>query len=133
MRRRHFVTLTVTSLSGLALGAPRKLRVPLRFFTEQEAGIVSAATARIFPSDPSSPGAVEAGVVVYIDRQLAGPYGRDRYRYTQPPFERGLPEQGYQGAANPRQIYRAGLAKLAGLDKLPPPVQDTKLREIENT
>src|SRR2546429_1925435 len=42
--------------------------------------IVLAAVSRIFPSDDSGPGAREAGVAIYIDRQLAGPYGRDRYR-----------------------------------------------------
>ncbi len=32
----------------------------------------------------------EAGVVIYIDRQLAGPWGRDRHRYTQPPFDESI-------------------------------------------
>ena len=65
---------------------------------------MAALTARIFPSDELGPGAREAGVVVYIDRQLAGPYGRDRHRYTQEPFEDGVPEVGYQGRATPREI-----------------------------
>ena len=67
------------------------LKIPLRFFTEEEALIVAAAASRIFPSDDSGPGAKEAGVVIYIDRQLAGPYGRDRYRYTQGPFDENAP------------------------------------------
>ncbi len=73
------------------------VRVPLRFFTAAEARVVVAACERIFPNDESGPGATEAGVVVYIDRQLAGPYGRDKYRYTKGPFVESLPEHGYQG------------------------------------
>ena len=111
----------------------RKVRVPLRFFDEREALIIAAAVARIFPSDETGPGAPEGGVILYIDRQLASPYGRDRFRYTRPPFEEGVPEQGYQGKATPRELYREGLVSLAGFDRLPPVEQDTRLREIEET
>jgi gluconate 2-dehydrogenase gamma chain len=145
MRRRHFLTLSATATGGFLVytlerkpvrvhaQSDQKIRIPLRFFTEQEALIVAAATARIFPSDESGPGAPEAGVVLYIDRQLASPFGRDRYRYTHPPFERGTPEHGYQGKATPRELYREALAGLAGFDALAPAAQDAKLREIEST
>jgi gluconate 2-dehydrogenase gamma chain len=109
------------------------VRVPLRFFDEREALIIAAAVARIFPSDEIGPGAPEGGVILYIDKQLASPYGRDRFRYTRPPFEDGVPEQGYQGKATPRELYREGLALLAGFDRLSPAEQDAKLREIEAT
>src|SRR5258708_1057928 len=121
MRRRHFIEISLGSVGGLLfytldrmparLAAQDKVvRVPLRFFTADEARVVAAAAARIFPSDDVGPGAAEAGVIIYIDRQLAGPYGRDRYRYTQAPFATGAtpPELGYQGKATPREIYRAG-------------------------
>lgn len=144
MRRREFLTLSATSLGGLLVyslqgepfrlsGQDKTLRVPLRFFTEKEALVVSAATSRIFPSDETGPGAREAGVVIYIDRQLAGPYGKDRYRYTQPPFEDGVPELGYQGKATPRQIYRESIKELGGFDRLPPAQQDHALEGIEAT
>jgi len=111
-----------------------QIRVALRFFEEGEARIVEAATARIFPRDSAGPGAAEARVVIYIDRQLAGPYGRDRYRYTQGPFEDGTPEQGYQGKATPREIYRDGLRRL-GKDfaSLTATQQDARLRDMETT
>jgi gluconate 2-dehydrogenase gamma chain len=145
MRRMHFLTLSATAVGGVLVytldreplrvqaQSDRKIRVRLRFFTEPEALIVAAATSRIFPSDESGPGASEAGVVIYIDRQLASPYGRDRYRYTHPPFEQGLPEHGYQGKATPRELYREALARLAGFEALSPAAQDSKLREIETT
>jgi gluconate 2-dehydrogenase gamma chain len=144
MRRRHFLTVSASTVGGLLIYTlDRKpsrvsaqdgtLRVPLRFFTEEEALDVAAAAARIFPSDESGPGATEAGVVIYIDRQLASPYGRDRYRYTQPPFAKGIPEQGYQDQAAPREIYREGLKSLSGFHRRDAQEQDRVLTGIENT
>lgn len=144
MRRRHFLEISLSSLGGFLIytldgkaqrvAAGRKsVRVPLRFFQQSEAHAIAAAAARIFPSDDSGPGATEAGVILYIDRQLAGPYGRDRYRYTQLPFEPAAPELGYQGRATPREIYREGLQMLAGFDRLDAAAQDRALGAIENT
>jgi gluconate 2-dehydrogenase gamma chain len=143
MRRRHFLTLSAASLGGILVysldrksslltAQDKRLRIPLRFFDESEALIVAAASARIFPADQSGPGAREAGVVIYIDRQLAGPYGRDRYRYTQGPFEDGPLELGYQGKATPREIYRDGLKNLKDFDQLSPDEQDVRLQHIQS-
>lgn len=164
MRRRHFLVLSAASVGGVivysldrqvsrlsaqdkpqaanldksgkaASGAAAKtVRIPLRYFTESEAAIVAAAASRIFPSDDGGPGAREAGVVIFIDRQLAGPWGRDARRYTHEPFDDGLAaEFGYQGKAAPRDVYRAGLKDLAGFDSLSPAKQDDKLKQIENS
>jgi gluconate 2-dehydrogenase gamma chain len=148
MRRRQFLVLSAASIGGVLvysldrqasrLFAQEKsyqsLKIPLRFFTEAEALIVAAAASRIFPSDDSGPGAKEAGVVIYIDRQLAGPYGRDRYRYTQGPFVEDAPREfGYQGKATPREVYREGLKDLKGFDRLSPEEQDKQLRQIESS
>ncbi len=144
MRRRHFLTLSAATLGGvlvysldrkasLLASEQKPLRIPLRFFTEAEALVVAAAASRIFPSDDSGPGAREAGVTVYIDRQLAGSYGRDRFRYTQPPFEDAPPELGYQGKETPRQIYREGMKGLKGFHLLPPAEQDKSLQHIESS
>ena len=146
MKRRRFLTISATALGGtlvyhldrtfsVAHAEPsKKIRVPLRFFDERQALIVAAAAARIFPADESGPGANEAGVVIYIDRQLASPYGRDRHRFTQEPFEDGVPEQGYQGKASPREVYRDGIASLgAEFDRLTPEAQDARLHQVENS
>ena len=164
MRRRHFLVLSAASVGGVIVysldrkvsrlsaqdkpaqakpasdkangnaAAPKTVRIPLRFFTESEAAIIAAAVARIFPSDDAGPGAHEAGVVIFIDRQLAGPWGRDARRYTHEPFEDGLvAEFGYQGKATPRDVYREGLKDLAGFDALSPAQQDEKLKAIENS
>jgi gluconate 2-dehydrogenase gamma chain len=130
MRRRHFLVLPA---AALAQGQQGEVRVPLRFFTEEEVRAISAAAARIFPADDTGPGSVEAAVVIYIDRQLASGYGRDKFRYTQGPFEDGVAEQGYQGRATPRDIYREGLRLLGGFASLSAEHQDARLREIERT
>jgi len=146
MRRREFLTLSAASVGGvlvysldrkvsrLSAQAGQSIRIPLRFFSQSEALIVAAAASRIFPSDEAGPGAREAGVVVYIDRQLAGPWGRDGHRYTQEPFEENAAaEFGYQGKATPQHIYRQGLKDLTSFDTLAPAEQDQKLRQIETT
>jgi gluconate 2-dehydrogenase gamma chain len=144
MRRREFITLPAQSLGGLLLctlarepvrlqAQDGEVRVPLRFFTAAEARVVAAACERIFPSDDSGPGAREAGVVIYIDRQLAGPYGRDKYRYTKGPWVESGPEHGYQGKANPREVYREGIGKLGDFAELPAARQDERLKSIEST
>jgi gluconate 2-dehydrogenase gamma chain len=142
MKRREFLVLPVQSLGGVLLytlaGEPirlqaqeGKVKVPLRFFTASEAATVSAACERIFPADESGPGATEAGVVIYIDRQLAGPYGRDKYRYTKAPWAESVPEHGYQGKATPREIYRAGIQQLGNFTELTASQQDERLQSIE--
>jgi gluconate 2-dehydrogenase gamma chain len=146
MRRREFLTLSAASIGGvlvysldrkvsrLSAQAGQSIRIPLRFFSQAEALIVAAATSRIFPSDDAGPGAREAGVAIYIDKQLAGPWGRDRHRYTEGPFEENAPaEFGYQGKATPQQIYHKGLKDLTGFDRLAPAEQDQKLKQIEST
>jgi len=146
MRRREFLTLSAASIGGvlvcsldrrvsrLSAQPGQSIRIPLRFFSQSEALIIAAAASRIFPSDEAGPGAREAGVAFYIDHQLAGPWGRDRHRYTQEPFEENAAaEFGYQGKATPRQIYRQGLKDLTSFDRLAPPEQDQKLKQIETT
>jgi gluconate 2-dehydrogenase gamma chain len=145
MKRREFIELSARSIGGLLIyslvGEPivvnaqgGTVKVPLRFFTQQEAKVIVAACERIFPSDDSGPGATQAGVMVYIDHQLAGPYGTDKYRYTQPPFVPSVPEHGYQGKENPQETYRAGIQKLGadfvGLDGAK---QDEQLKAMETS
>src|SRR5438094_2891062 len=144
MKRREFITIPAKGLGGLLLytlarepfrvqAQQGSIRVPLRFFTESEAKVVSAACERIFPSDASGPGAAEAGVVIYIDRQLAGPYGRDEFRYTKGPWVESYPEHGYQGQASPGETYREGFKILGDFAGLSPADQDAKLRSIEKS
>ena len=144
MRRREFIFIPAKALGAAVLcsllgdfvpaSSEDGVKVPLRFFTAAEAKAVQAACERIFPSDESGPGATEAGVVIYIDRQLASPYGRDKYRYTKGPWIDSIPEHGYQGKENPQQIYRAGITSLGNdFAGLTPEQQDAQLESMQQT
>lgn len=145
MKRREFIELSADTLGGLLIyslaGMPEvvsarqgRIRVPLRFFTAREAMVVVAACERIFPADESGPGATQAGAMVYIDRQLAGPYGTDKYRYTKAPFAESAPGPGYQGKETPRETYRTGIPKLGGdFAAVDGGTQDQRLKALERT
>ena len=51
-----------------------------------EQKIVEAIVETIIPSDSNSPGAKEAGVIYFIDKQLAGDYGNSARMYMDGPF-----------------------------------------------
>ena len=82
------------------------------FFTADEASLVEAIVDRIIPPDERGPGGKDAGCAVFIDRQLAGPYGRSAGLYMRPPFMPGTATQGYQKPDAPGARYRAGLKAL---------------------
>jgi gluconate 2-dehydrogenase gamma chain len=63
LTRRHFVVLGAASAAGAAS--------KFVFFTASEAALVTLIAEQIVPAD-KDPGATDAGVVYYIDRQLAG-------------------------------------------------------------
>jgi gluconate 2-dehydrogenase gamma chain len=86
---------------------------PWMFFTADEAALVEAAVDRLIPPDDRGPGGKDAGCAVFIDRQLAGPYGRAAGLYMKPPFMPGAATQGYQSPDAPAARYRAALKALA--------------------
>jgi gluconate 2-dehydrogenase gamma chain len=78
---------------------------PLQTFSAEEARIVEVLCDQIIPAD-DAPGAKAAGVLYYIDRQLAGPLKRFAPR------------------------YHSGLPAFAGLTELPFDRQTAFLRDI---
>jgi gluconate 2-dehydrogenase gamma chain len=82
---------------------------PFQFLTPDEAAFVDAAVSRLIPKDELGPGAKEAGVTVFLDRQLAGPYGKAVQWYMQGPWDGGEETQGYQSRLTPAQLYRAAI------------------------
>ena len=61
-----------------------------------EIRFLEAAVEHLIPTDELGPGARDAGVVVYIDRQLAGTWGVHGRHYCGGPWLEGTPQQGYQ-------------------------------------
>lgn len=83
-----------------------------RFLNSGEVGFLTAAVDRLIPPDPTGPGASEAGVVVFLDRQLAGDYGKGARFYLQGPWEKGSDTQGYQSRFTPAQFYRHSISAI---------------------
>ena len=54
-----------------------------------EQKLVEALAEIIIPSETDNPGAKEAGVIYFIDKQLNGEYGRNANMYMNPPFVMG--------------------------------------------
>jgi gluconate 2-dehydrogenase gamma chain len=82
--------------------------VPL-FFNADERAFVEAATERLIPDEEDGMGAKGAAIVIFIDRQLAGPYGHAYRWYMQGPWEKGIPGQGYQLKLTPGELYQTAI------------------------
>ena len=81
------------------------------YFSADEYRFLQAAVARLIPKDELGPGALEAGVPEFIDRQMNTPYAAGSNWYMQGPFNpAAAKEMGYQLKLNVREIYRLGIA-----------------------
>ena len=56
------------------------------FLNPAEATFIEAAVARLIPKDETGPGAQEAGVPNYIDKQLGGAWGAGERLYRSGPW-----------------------------------------------
>lgn len=102
--------------------APRQADVPrvetsrdYGFFTAEEAAFIDAATERLIPHDDLGPGANALGVTLFIDHQLAGPFGRAERWYMQGPWSKGESTQGFQSRMTPAQLYRSAIQEVEEL------------------
>jgi gluconate 2-dehydrogenase gamma chain len=84
--------------------------VPYQSLSPNEATFIEALVDVLCPADEYSPRGVDCGLATYIDRQLAGPYGKGDGRYQPGPFRDGKPEFGLQGPLTPEQFCKAGIA-----------------------
>jgi gluconate 2-dehydrogenase gamma chain len=80
------------------------------FLNLDEAAFVEALVDHMIPADEISPKGTDLGVNIYIDRALAGAWGKGERLYMQGPWKLGSPSQGYQLPLTPAQLYRAGIA-----------------------
>lgn len=130
MRRRQLLAGTASFLGMVSVASAVELRGipewnpragsppqpirpgPWQFFTPEEGAAVEALVDRLIPPDPTTPGGKDVGCAVFIDRQLAGPYGEARGLYMRPPFAEGSKEQGMQSPVTPAMRYRRSLAAL---------------------
>jgi gluconate 2-dehydrogenase gamma chain len=99
-------------VEGTADAPPEVGGTDFKFFTPAERTFIEAAVGRLIPNDEVGPGAVEAGVPFFLDRQLAGPFGRGDHYYLVGPWKKGVAEQGYQSRFSPAQLYRAAVRSI---------------------
>ncbi|MFL6656927.1 MAG: gluconate 2-dehydrogenase subunit 3 family protein [Massilia sp.] len=96
-------------------GAAARQAASYLFFRPDEAAAVDAMTERLIPADANGPGARQAGVTRYIDRQLAGAWGAGERLYRAGPWQQGQASQGYQLPFTPAELFRNGLRGMAAL------------------
>jgi gluconate 2-dehydrogenase gamma chain len=75
-----------------------------------EQAFVEALVDHMVPADALSPKGTDIGINIYIDRALAGGWGKGERLYMQGPWKLGVPSQGYQLPLTPAELYRAGIA-----------------------
>jgi gluconate 2-dehydrogenase gamma chain len=78
--------------------------------TAAELAFLQAAVDTLIPADELSPSGSDCGVVDFIARQLAGPWGEGAGLYREGPFFPGKPEHGYQLGLTPRELMKSGIA-----------------------
>lgn len=99
-----------SAAAGAAAGDPHAAALPgYQFLKPEEAAFVEAVADAMIPADKFTPSGTEVGIPAYIDRQLAGGWGKGDRLYSQGPWKTGTPSQGYQLPLTPAQLYRAGI------------------------
>jgi gluconate 2-dehydrogenase gamma chain len=79
------------------------------FLNLDEAAFVEALVDHMVPADDLTPKGTDIGINIFIDRALAGSWGKGERLYMQGPWKPGVPSQGYQLPLTPAQLYRAGI------------------------
>lgn len=79
------------------------------FFSSDEAAFVETMVNIMCPADEFTPNGVDCGLALFMDRQLAGDFGRGAKRYMRGPWQQGKPQHGYQLPLTPEQYFRAGV------------------------
>jgi gluconate 2-dehydrogenase gamma chain len=157
-RRQLLAATALIGFSSTALGASITGRLPWTpneayppnlvrpggwyILTPAEAATLDAIVDRLIPPDDRTPGGKDAGCTVFIDRQLASPWGTYEWYYMQGPFsDKPLPFQGIQSPMVPRDQYRNGIAELNAhcaqafgnkrFEQLTLPQQDDVLARLE--
>ena len=110
------------------------------FFNTEEAAFIESAIDRLIPSDDVGPGAIDAGVQFFLDKQLGGAWGAGERLYRSGPWKEGAPTQGYQLPYTPAELFKTALRGIkqdlatrnTTFSMLKPEEQDAYLSALEN-
>src|SRR5215813_15301750 len=126
--RRIFLKQIAASSGALAVGATQAVAAPQDPAPASSAAPADAGLAGyqslgpdeglfvetlvnfMCPADSLTPNGVDCGLATYIDRQLAGAFGRGDRLYRHGPVRKGKPQHGYQLPLTPEQFFKAGVA-----------------------
>lgn len=96
--------------AGLSPNSESATPPPYLSLSPDEATFVEALVNVMCPADAHTLNGVDCGLATYIDRQLAGSFGKGGGRYQRGPFRSGKPELGLQLPLTPEQFFKAGIA-----------------------
>jgi gluconate 2-dehydrogenase gamma chain len=108
--------------------------------SSDEATFIETLVNVMCPADDLTPNGVDCGLAIYIDRQLAGAFGKGEGRYLRGPFKQGKPQLGLQMPLTPEQFCKAGIAATRAacvrergkpFDQLSPAEADALLKDIQ--
>jgi len=150
LNRRALMALTVTAGAAAALEAKAQSLGEMwprpdpddpgrwLYLRPPEAAFLIAATDRLIPED-EFPSASQAGVVDYIDLQLASDWGKGEGLYLEGPFrpQEATKTQGYQLRFTPAELFRHAIGALAEMldtpfEEMSGADQDRVLKRLEN-
>jgi gluconate 2-dehydrogenase gamma chain len=103
-------TAAITTAQGAPAPAAASAAPGYAFLNLDEAAFVEALVDHMVPADQLSPKGTDMGLNIFIDRALAGGWGKGERLYLQGPWKPGVPSQGYQLPLTPAELYRAGIA-----------------------
>ena len=109
-------TLSTTPAAAQSAGASAPApaattpNVGYTFFGPAEVAFVEALMNVMCPADALTPSGTDCGLSIFIDRQLAGDFGKGGRLYQQGPWLPGKPQQGYQLPLKPAEFFTAGVA-----------------------
>ena len=92
-----------------AVAAPAATSAGYAFLNPEEAAFVEALVDHMVPADALTPKGTDLGLNTFIDRALAGGWGKGDRLYMQGPWKPGVPSQGYQLPLTPAELYRNGI------------------------
>jgi len=125
--RRIFLKQIAASSGALAVGTTQAIAAPAdpapapaapaasglagyQSLGPDDALFVETLVNFMCPADSLTPNGVDCGLATYIDRQLAGDFGRGDRLYRVGPWRPGKPQLGYQLPLTPEQFFKAGIA-----------------------
>src|SRR5882672_4367693 len=99
------VTTAEAQAQPTAVPAPQE-QPGYAFLNIEESAFVEALVDHMVPADNLSPKGTDIGLNIFIDRALAGGWGKGERLYMQGPWKPGVPSQGYQLPLTPAALYR---------------------------